>query len=278
MYDAIVCGFFMPTSPRLDAVGAAFAYHATDKAVNFGKGSTVSYITDKEFWRVIKRLPLRYRALIRAAPVRILQRVGVTDFTLLREFPFIYDGSVSSLGTVRSTSEDGKMRLFFSELIRLPGNRPATAIIEDTLYQAIMSRAHISTTAVNVGSVWSAIVRAVAGHYGLSVDTGRFARWYVASSYGSATPFSGTMATDVDRGILNLIAGLIDISDGTITAPSVLRHMTHGIAPSANLNVLTTYGMRPDTTSTNKWIGTPGQGFVNTSNSGKNLPRLASRH
>ena len=190
--------------PSLDVVGAAFAYHATDSAVNFGKGSTVSYVTDRNFG-AYEVTAATIPGFDSSGAREILHRAGVTDFTLLREFPFIYDGSVSSLGTVRSTSEDGKMRLFFSEFLRLPGNRPASILVEDTVYQAIMSRDDISATPDTVGSVWSAIVRAAAGHYGLSVDTGRFARWYVASSYGSATPFSGTMATDVDRGTFNLL-------------------------------------------------------------------------
>ena len=290
MYDARLRVIYA-NQKSLDIVGAAFAYHARDNAVNFGKGSTVSYITDSNFGT--------YKATADAIPGfdssgtrEKLHRVGVTDFTLLREFPFIYDGSVNSIGTVRSTSEDGRMRLFFNALIRLPGGvltansrgvltKPTTILVEDTLYRTIMSRAHISTTSDTVGSVWAARVRAAATHYGLSVDTGRFARWYVASlasdyksgTTGSAAAFAGTMATDADRGILNLIAGLIDISDTTISSPGVLRRMTHGIAPSANLNVLTTYGMRPN--SDGMFIGKDSQGWVATDGGGKNLPKLA---
>ena len=289
--------------PSLDAVGAAFAYHANNDVVNFGKGSTVSYITDRNFFTdssgdIVDRTPAEVAKFygFDSTTSEDITRTWVHSILDVYEFPYTVNERTEALIT-RAISENNQLRRFFSEAVRKPRSTDTAAASRETdeagyvigaksVIGALRTRLTTSgydTAADNgqaqaVGNTWAAIVRAAATHYGLSVDTGAFSRWLVFGAQQRVHAFEGTAADDVDRGLLNLIAGLIDISDATISSPAVLRHMTHGIAPSANLNVLTTYGMRPEssTSVTNKWIGSPTQGFVATDDSGKNLPRLAA--
>ena len=266
--------------PSLDAVGAAFVYHATDDVVNFGKGSTISYITDRSFGTGVARSDQVYGFTSEGGETA-LRRIQTDDFFLVRGASFVFDGS-GRMGTVRSTSEDGSMRLLFSETRRVPRartavsdqnndvNRRAHVILENAAYQLIEDEAYV-LDATTVGSTWAAVVRAVANYYGF-VDTGAFTRYYVSDGVGDVSGF-GVDASGADKGILTLIAGMLDVSDGAIGNTGILRHTTHGIAPSANLNVLTTHGLRRD--STTKWVGSRREGFVDNRDSGKRLPKLA---
>ena len=239
----------MPTSLHLDAVGAAFAYHAQkdttamrDEAVNFGKGSTVSYITDRNFFTdssgdIVDGTPAEVAKFygFDSTTSEYITRTWVHSILDVYEFPYTVNERTEALIT-RAISENNQLRRFFSEAVRKPRSTDTAAASRETdeagyvigaksVIGALRTRLTTSgydTAADNgqaqaVGNTWAAIVRAAASHYGLSVDTGAFSRWLVFGAQQQVHAFEGTAADDVDRGLLNLIAGLIDISDATIS-------------------------------------------------------------